>query len=175
MSPLIRFTLVLFVVVVSNNSFANTDAATPHSNIVSHFNSSVIAVDAIVRSAYANRTVNPFFAAPVAPATVEIESGWFAKGTHFCSCQILHMSSSNYDHQEMAVFAEKTNRGEGTEFAEAKSRIEKEKKKLKKQFYDKVTVVAEMTAPVSCQSLYRRLKTQNESLQVFDMLDADIK
>ncbi len=168
-----RLALVLTLVVISNSSFAGTGTSTPHSNLVSRFNTSIAAVDSVIRTAYATRSFNPFFETKT--ATVASESGMFAKGTVFCSCQILHMSSSNYNHQEMAVFAEKTNRGEGTEFAEAKSRIEKEKKKLKQQFYDKVAVVVEMTAPVSCQSLYRRLKTQNQSLQVFDILDADIK
>lgn len=168
-----RLVFVMATITLSCNSFAGTGAVTPHTTTASRFNSQIVAIDSLIRTAYATRNVNPFFdvreAAPASP------SGWFAKGTHFCSCQIMHLSSSNYDHQAMAVFAEKTNRGEGTEFAEAKSRIEKEKKKLKKQFYDKVTVVAEMTAPVSCEVLYKQLKNNDQSLQVFDMLDADIK
>ena len=170
-----RIAFVMIVVAISNNSFAGVDASTPQSTTAGRFNSHIIAIDSLIRTAYASRTVNPFFDTKAAPAATESEAGMFAKGTHFCSCQIMHLSSSNYDHQAMAVFAEKTNRGEGTEFAEAKSRIEKEKKKLKKQFYDKVTVVAEMTAPVSCQALYKQLKSNDQSLQVFDILDADIK
>ena len=95
-------------------------------------------------------------------------------GAHICSCQILHLESSNYDHREVAVFAEKTNNGSSTDYAIAKCRIQKEKKILKKMFFDKVKVVAEIHATGSCKSMFFRLKTADNQLQLYAILNADI-
>jgi hypothetical protein len=95
-------------------------------------------------------------------------------GSHICSCQILHLESSNFDHREVAVFAEKTNNGASADYAIAKSRIQKEKKILKKLFFDKVKVVAEIQSTGSCKSMFYRLKTANQQLQLYTILNADI-
>lgn len=95
-------------------------------------------------------------------------------GAHICSCQILHLESSNYDHREGAVFAEKTNNGSSVDYDIARGRIRKEKKILKKIFFDKVKVVAELQATGSCKSMFFRLKTADSQLQLYAILNADI-
>jgi hypothetical protein len=85
------------------------------------------------------------------------------------------MKSSNYEHQNVAVLAEKTNNGHfSSDFGAAKETIEKEKKHLRLLFYDKLKVVTRFSAPTDCKSLYRRLKAANESLVMYNILNADI-
>src|ERR1700693_6206297 len=48
-----------------------------------------------------------------------------------CSCQVLNLESSNFDHRYVALLAEKKNDGSRTAYAIAKNRIQKEKKHLK--------------------------------------------
>ncbi|MBS1599799.1 MAG: hypothetical protein JST75_16355 [Bacteroidetes bacterium] len=93
-----------------------------------------------------------------------------------CSCQILSMESSNYQHRNVAVFAEKTNHGDYSADAKiAKNAIEKEKKNLKHLFYDKVKVVNHISRTTDCKSLYIQLKGADRSLVMYDILDADIR
>jgi hypothetical protein len=91
-----------------------------------------------------------------------------------CSCQVLNLESSNYDHRYVVLLAEKKNDGSGAAFAVAKNRIQKEKKHLKQMFYDKVKVVAEMQGTGSCRSMFYQLRTANSSLQLYEILNADV-
>ena len=97
-------------------------------------------------------------------------------GAKICSCQILEMKSSNYEHKNMAVFAEKTNYGNfSSDFSIAKDVIEKEKKHIRKFFYDKVKVLDQVSEATDCKSLYVKMKGADESLVMYDILDADVK
>ncbi|HEY4965962.1 MAG TPA: hypothetical protein VII28_06160 [Puia sp.] len=90
-----------------------------------------------------------------------------------CSCQVLNLVSSNYDHRYMVLLAERTNDGDGAGFKAARNRIQKEKKQLKRLFYDKVKLVAEMKATGTCKSMYFRLRTADSQLQLYEILNAD--
>jgi hypothetical protein len=87
-----------------------------------------------------------------------------------CSCQILNLESSNYEHRFVVLLAEKTN---GESFKEARNRIQKEKKNMKKLFYDKVKLVAEMQGLGTCKSMYFRLHAADSKLQLYEILNAD--
>jgi hypothetical protein len=91
-----------------------------------------------------------------------------------CSCQVLNLESSNYDHRFVVLLAEKKNDGSGAAYAIAKNRILKEKKHLKQLFYDKIKVVSEMQGTGSCKAMFYRLRTANVSLQLYEILNADI-
>jgi len=96
-----------------------------------------------------------------------------SSGLRICSCQILNLESSNYDHRAVVLLAEKSSSGKNSDFRKAKDRIQKEKKHLKELFYDKIRVVAETEATGSCKSLFFRLKHSNDSLQLYEILNAD--
>jgi hypothetical protein len=90
-----------------------------------------------------------------------------------CSCQIVDLVSSNYDHRHVALLAEKTNYGNNSDFIITRNRIEKEKKHLKKMFYDKIKLISEVHQTVPCMSLYFELKTEDSQLQLYEILNAD--
>jgi hypothetical protein len=94
--------------------------------------------------------------------------------TKICSCQILDMKSSNYDHRHVAVFAEKTFHGNAQDFQVTHSALEKEKKQLKKMFYDKLEVVSAHAEQTDCKSLYVKLKYADQNLIIYEVLNADI-
>jgi hypothetical protein len=96
-------------------------------------------------------------------------------GTRICSCQVLNLESSNYHHQHIAVLAERTNDGTSRGYRVAGERIEKEKKLLKTMFYDKVKLVHRVVGNTSCSELFVRLKMADHSLQLYDILNADIR
>jgi hypothetical protein len=97
-----------------------------------------------------------------------------ANSGKICSCQILDLESSNFHHQQVVLLAEKTIHGESSDYSLIRSRIQKEKKQLKKMFYDKVKVVSEIQGAGSCKSLYIRLKSADSNLQLYEILNADI-
>ena len=90
-----------------------------------------------------------------------------------CSCQVLNLESSNYNHRYVVLLAEKKNDGSSLAFEQAKSRIQKEKKHLKKMFYDKVKVVAEMQGIGSCKAMFFQLRTADSNMQLYEILNAD--
>ena len=91
-----------------------------------------------------------------------------------CSCQVLNLESSNFDHRYVVLLAEKKNDGSGTAYSIAKNRIQKEKKHLKQMFYDKIQVVSETQGTGSCKEMFYRLKSSNVRLQLYEILNADI-
>ena len=91
-----------------------------------------------------------------------------------CSCQVLNLESSNFDHRYVVLLAEKKNDGNGTAFTVAKNRIQKEKKHLKQMFYDKIQVVSEIQGTGSCKAMFYRLRKADVSLQLYEILNADI-
>ncbi|HEX3767209.1 MAG TPA: hypothetical protein VHT72_02490, partial [Puia sp.] len=78
------------------------------------------------------------------------------------------------DHRYVVLLAEKKSDGSGTAFTVAKNRIQKEKKHLKQMFYDKVKLVSETQATGSCEEMFYRLRKINVSLQLYEILNADI-
>jgi hypothetical protein len=96
-----------------------------------------------------------------------------SKTVRLCSCQIVDLVSSNYDHRHVALLAEKANYGSKTDFIITRNLIEKEKKHLKKMFYDKIKLISEVHQTVSCRSLYFELKTVDSQLQLYEILNAD--
>ena len=131
-----------------------------------------------------NASVRPVSALPLSflntiryvDANLSVTKNASTVGTKICSCQILSMESSNYQHHNVAVFAEKTNHGNySAEYKVAKNAIEKEKKNLKRLFYDKVKVVNNISQTTDCKSLYIKLKGVDQSLMMYDILDADVK
>ena len=91
-----------------------------------------------------------------------------------CSCQVLNLESSNFDHRYVVLLAEKKNDGSGAAYSIAKNRIQKEKKHLKQMFYDKIKVVSETQGTGSCKEMFYRLKSANVRLQLYEILNADI-
>src|ERR1700759_5615608 len=91
-----------------------------------------------------------------------------------CSCQILNLASSNYDHRYVVLLAEKKNDGSGSAFTVAKNRLQKEKKHLKQMFYDKIQVVSEKQGTGSCEVMFYHLRAADASLRLYEILNADI-
>lgn len=175
MNPLIRIVFaLLFLSLVFIHSFAGNGSVRPvnhlteNSAVVIHNVDSFLSVSIVfseIPSAEVERNL------PSSPK----ESEEASSRTRICSCQILNLESSNYDHRHIAIFAEKANHGSSSDIRAAKNRIEKEKKQLKHMFYDKVNVVAEITAVGSCHSMYVQLKRGDRSLQIYEILNADIR
>jgi hypothetical protein len=91
-----------------------------------------------------------------------------------CSCQVLNLESSNFDHRYVVLLAEKRSDGTGSAYTIAKNRIQKEKKHLKQMFYDKIKVISEKQGTGSCKEMFYRLRTADVSLQLYEILNADI-
>ncbi|HVY73758.1 MAG TPA: hypothetical protein VG890_02950 [Puia sp.] len=165
MSPLIRTLLALpFLSLSFAACFAGTGTVKPVQNTSRTFISQVRTLDSALSTSLAVLTDD---------RTAENSDAATAHSGRICSCQILNLQSSNYDHRHVALFAEKTNHGSSADYAVAKKRLDREKKNLRRQFYDKVEVVSEISGVGSCQSLYVRLKGSDEHLQMYEVLNAD--
>ena len=90
-----------------------------------------------------------------------------------CSCQILNLESNNYQQKNMVLLAERTGSGRSSDFRIARTRLQLEKKQMKKMFYDRVQVVARWESRGSCRSMYFRLRTADSHLQLFEILNAN--
>ncbi len=121
------------------------------------------------------QAVDSFLSVTLRPSSMQSESGNNSSRARICSCQILNLESANYDHRHIALFAEETNHGSSSDFRIAMNRIEKEKKHLKRMFYDKVKVLTEVASVGTCHSMYVRLKSDDGSLQMYEILNADIR
>ncbi|HEX4851142.1 MAG TPA: hypothetical protein VFV08_10065, partial [Puia sp.] len=125
--------LLCVIIMLDNYSFANNSSVRPVSSLPQNFFNAVKNVDADFGLRETNRNT----------------------GAKICSCQILTMESANYQHHNVAVFAEKTNHGNySSDYRIAKDVIEKEKKHLKRLFYDKLKVVNRIAQITDCKSLY---------------------
>ena len=67
------------------------------------------------------------------------------------------------------------NDGSELAYSIAKDRIREGKKHLKQMFYDKVKVVSEMQGAGTCKSMYYRLRSADKNLQLYEILNADMK
>jgi hypothetical protein len=166
MKQIIRITLALCpLFLIGINGFAGAGSVRPVDYLMGKGVKSVQKLDSFLSSV---------LVVSVKSATAD-GSEKTASSARICSCQILNLESSNYNHRHIAVFAEKTNHGSSSDFSTAKNRIEKEKKHLKQLFYDKVKVVAEVNSTGTCHAMYIRLKSNDSDLQVYDILNADIR
>jgi hypothetical protein len=146
------------------NSFAGTVRFKPFKSPI--INSSVILkLDSFLSSAVSSLPVKRENGIP--------ETETVHSSSQICSCQILNLESSNYDHRSVVLLSEKTNDGTPAAYSAAKSRLLKEKRHLKKMFYDKVKVIAEFQGAGSCKSMFLRLQTINNNLQLYEILSAD--
>jgi hypothetical protein len=92
-----------------------------------------------------------------------------------CACQVLTLKNNNNEFENVALFSEKTNYGDLTaDYKVASQLLVTENKQLKSFFFDKVEVVNKINAPTDCVSLYLKMKSQNEELKLYDILNADI-
>ncbi len=168
MRPLIRFTFTLFVLCLTFiEVFAGSGTVRPvHTASFQISNKQVYKLDSFLRDGISVITVKK-------ESDLTAEEAASSK-TRICSCQILNLESSNYDHRQVVLLAEKTNDGSTSAYAVAKERLQKEKKHLKNMFYDKVQVVAEMQAAGSCKAMFYQLRTKDKNVQLYEILDADI-
>lgn len=93
--------------------------------------------------------------------------------SRICSCQVLNLESSNYDHRSVVLLSEKANDGSSAAYTAATNRLQKEKNQMKKLFYDKIKVVSSFQGAGSCKSMYLRLRSTDKNLQLYEILNAD--
>jgi hypothetical protein len=165
MHPLIRnaFTLV-FLSATALHSFAGTESIKPVTLSITVYKyigqlDSIISAETLVTT-----------------GTIETgKSGNVSElsSSRICSCQVLDLASSNYDHQSVVLLSEKRNDGSSAAYTAARNRLQKEKKHLKKMFYDKIKVVAEFQGTGSCKSMFFRLRSSDKNLKLYEILNAD--
>lgn len=92
-----------------------------------------------------------------------------------CVCEIMELKSNNYQFQNVAVLSEKTNNGDlSADYETASKLLGKERKHLKKFFFDVIKVTQKITAATDCISLYLAIHKSAADLKLYDILDADI-
>jgi hypothetical protein len=164
MRPLIRFSLAfLLLCVASLDIFAGSGSVKPVQAFLIR-KDQIQKLDELLSKSRVILTDNNTY---VSPAATESTG-------RICSCEILDMESLNYHHQHVVLLAEKTNHGGSADFNQAKRRIQKEKKNLKRLFYDKIKLVSEFQGTGTCKSLYFKLKSADSHLQLYEILNADI-
>ncbi len=110
---------------------------------------------------------------PAAVAAKSSEKEMNLSSSRICSCQILNLESSNYDHHSVVLLSEKANDGSSAAYTAAKNRLQKEKNHLKKMFYDKIKVVATFQGVGTCKSMFLHLRSSDENLKLYEILNAD--
>jgi hypothetical protein len=164
MRPLIRFSSAfLLLCVASLHIFAGSGSVKPVRVFLVQMNQ-IQKLDEMLSKSRTILTDNNVSSA--SPAGAESTG-------RICSCEVLDMESLNYRHQHVVLLAEKTNHGVSTDFNQAKRRIQKEKKQLKRMFYDKIKLVSEFQGTGSCKSMYFKLKSADSHLQLYEILNAD--
>ncbi len=167
MHPLIRISIALFLLCIAfQTGFAGEGSVRPVKRI------SLVSVQIETLDSILSNRVSFTEVKKESELTSEEASSSAGK---ICSCQVLNLESSNFDHRYVVLLAEKKNDGNGTAYTIAKNRIQKEKKHLKQMFYDKIKVVSEMQGAGSCKEMFYRLRTADESLRLYEILNADIK
>ena len=165
MRPLIRFSnTFLLLCVASLNIFAGSGSAKPVQVFLIQMNQ-IQKLDELLSKSRTILTDNN--SSTVSPATAESTG-------RICSCEILDMESLNYHHQHVVLLAEKTNHGGAADYNQAKRRLQKEKKQLKRLFYDKIKLVSAFQGTGTCKSMYVKLKSADSHLQLYEILNADI-
>jgi len=92
-----------------------------------------------------------------------------------CACEVLKLSNNNTSQESVAIFSEITNNGDiNAEYKVALEILQKQKKNMKDQYYDKVKVNQTITAPMDCKTLYIKMAKDENGLVMYDILDADV-
>jgi len=166
MRPLIRYSIPsLLLCVASLNIFAGSGSAKPVKVYLIQMNQ-IQKLDELLSK---SRTIlTDYSTSTASPATAESTG-------RICSCEILDMESLNYQHQHVVLLAEKTNHGGSADYNQAKRRLQKEKKQLKRLFYDKIKLVSAFQGTGTCKSMYVKLKSADSHLQLYEILNADIR
>ncbi|MEJ0080634.1 MAG: hypothetical protein WDM78_06680 [Puia sp.] len=126
MHPLIRISFALFLLCfVAQTSFAGQGSVRPLMSF-SLLSAQLEKLDSVL-----NERVSLVEIKKESELTSEEVSSSAGK---ICSCQVLNLESSNFDHRYVVLLAEKKNDGNGTAYTIAKNRIQKEKKHLKQMF-----------------------------------------
>ena len=166
MRPLIRLSYTLaFLCFAALNVFAGTGSVRPVNPIAFRL-SHIVKLDSVLSA-----SVSVISVEKASPSSMDKAA---ESSSRICSCQILNLESSNYDHRYVVLLAEKTNDGSSSAYNVAKNRIQKEKKHLKQMFYDKVKVIGEMQGTGSCKAMFFRLRSADSHLQLYEILNADI-
>lgn len=139
----------------------------------------VIACIAISNSILANdgRVVpSPFTTTRLLASAKKIDSIIAVNSTaKVCACQILNLQSNNHQVKNAVVFAEKTNSEGVGDLAIAQTRLEREKRLMRLQFYNKIQVIGRTTSATDCNTLFMQLKKKQDNLLLYEVLNADIK
>lgn len=166
MRPLIRIAFTLVVLTITSSYiFAGTGSVKPVARL-SFTQENIVKLDSFLSASVSVSSAKEI--SETIPETSSESAG------RICSCQVLNLGSSNYDHRYVVLLAEKTIDGTHSAYSVAKSRLQKEKRQLKQMFYDKVKVVAEIQGAGSCKSMFFRLRTADSHLQLYEILNADI-
>ena len=98
------------------------------------------------------------------------------ESSSICVCEILELQNNNSKFINVAIFAEKTNKGNiGTGYKIAERMIAKEKKQMRAIYFDAVKINTKVAVASNCLSLYMKLKAEAPGLRLYDILDADKK
>lgn len=93
-----------------------------------------------------------------------------------CVCEIMELENNNVHVSDIAVLAEKTSYGDiAGEYKAAERLVKKEKKQMKSEFYDHIKVNSRIAVATDCVSLYMKLRQETTGLQLYDILDADMR
>ena len=92
-----------------------------------------------------------------------------------CACQVLNVNSKNQRNLRIALLVEKTSGESASDLALIRQMFDKEKRYMKNFFYDEMKMIGNMMAPTDCQTLYKKLQESNSNLQLYQVLDADVK
>lgn len=92
-----------------------------------------------------------------------------------CACEVLKVNSKNQRNLRIVVLVEKTSIASESDRALVRQLLEKEKRYMKYFFYEEMRTLSNMVAPTDCQTLYKKLHSAATGLQLYQVLDADIK
>lgn len=91
-----------------------------------------------------------------------------------CVCEIMELRNNNVHISNVAVFAEKTHKGNmGNEYKMAERMISRERKQMKQVYFDAVKTNARLAVATNCLSLYIKLKEATPELKLYDILGVD--
>ena len=91
-----------------------------------------------------------------------------------CVCEIMELRNNNMHISNVAVFAEKTHKGNmGNEYKMAERMISRERKQMKQVYFDAVKTNARLAVATNCLSLYMKLKEATPELKLYDILGVD--
>ena len=96
------------------------------------------------------------------------------ESSSICVCEILELQNNNSKFNNVAIFAEKTNKGDiGNGYKIAERLIAREKKQMRSIYFDEVKINTKVAVASNCLSLYMKLRSTAPGLKLYDILDAD--